>query len=280
MISLSGLKDTDREILLRFSDKELIKTCSLNKYLFTSVCDDNFFRRKLALTYPDTLSSKPADMTYKQYYLKIVYYVAKMLEEFNYSYLSGNPKKQYRILHVGNRYKNKKHGLLIEASKGGELNIVKEAIRNGADIHLNDEQALGWASEYGNLDIVKYLVSLGADIHENDDIVLRFASKNGYLEVVKYLVNLGANIHAINDEALRLASRKGHVEVVKYLISLGGNIHANDEEVLIWAAYNGDLELVKYLVSLGANIHAQNEAGLRYASSNGHLEVVKYLSEL
>ena len=29
----SSLKDTDREILLRLSDKDLIKTCRLNKYL-------------------------------------------------------------------------------------------------------------------------------------------------------------------------------------------------------------------------------------------------------
>ena len=70
MQGLSGLpntKDTDREILLRLSDNELIKTCSLNKYLLNNVCDDNFFKRRLQLTYPDTLRF------YNEYKLSLIH---------------------------------------------------------------------------------------------------------------------------------------------------------------------------------------------------------------
>src|SRR5665647_2358723 len=161
MKGFSSLKDTDREILLRLSDKELIKTCSLNKYLFTSVCDDNFFRRKLQLSYPDTLPFKSSDTTYKQYYLKVIYYVSKMLEEFNYSYVSrnlGNPENQYDILKsigYNSNDKNKVQKLLFEAANVGELELVKEAVKKGADIHANNEFALRYASEYGHLEIVK-----------------------------------------------------------------------------------------------------------------------------
>ena len=47
MDSFSGIKDVDREILLAMSDEDLLKSCSLNKYLFNVVCDDNFFYRRL-----------------------------------------------------------------------------------------------------------------------------------------------------------------------------------------------------------------------------------------
>ena len=55
MNSLSGIKDVDREILLAMTDENLLKTCSLNKYLFAVVCDDSFFYNRLSLKYPNTL---------------------------------------------------------------------------------------------------------------------------------------------------------------------------------------------------------------------------------
>lgn len=54
--SFSGYKDTDREILLTLSDKDLLSICSSNKYFFTSVCDNTFFYQKLYRSYPNTLN--------------------------------------------------------------------------------------------------------------------------------------------------------------------------------------------------------------------------------
>ena len=97
MNSFSGIKDVDREILLAMDDENLLKTCSLNKYLFNNVCDDNFFYRKLLLKYPDTLSYKLREDNYKSYYLRTIYYISKMKEDYDYPYISGNPKVQYEI---------------------------------------------------------------------------------------------------------------------------------------------------------------------------------------
>lgn len=232
MNSFSSIKDVDREILLKMSDKKLLKTCSLNKYLLNDVCDDNFFHRVLQLRYPDTLhylssfpisdENKRKNQIYKSYYLQIVYYVSKMKEKYFYSYVSGNPKTQYEIFRdIG--YKpddNNKIELLFTSSREGELNLVKEAIGKGANIRA------GY------------------------DYPLRYASYNGHLEVVKYLVEQGADIHVYNEEGLRLASGRGHLEVVKYLAEHGADIHANDNEALRYATGNRHLEIVKYLQEL------------------------------
>ena len=251
MNSFSGIKDIDREILLAMDDKSLLKTCSLNKYLFNIVCDDNFFYKRLLLKYPDTLvyykKNENFLHTYKSYYLKIIYYISKMQEDYNYSYISGNPKVQYKIFQYA---KNNINRLLFQSSIKGELNLVKEAIHRGANIHANNEEALRWASRNGHLETVKYLVENGADIHANDESTLHYASYYGYLEVVKYLVENGADIHINNEEALRYASENGKLDVVKYLVNLGADIHVNNDEALIWASESKHLEMVKYLNSL------------------------------
>jgi hypothetical protein len=90
--------------------------------------------------------------------------------------------------------------------KWGDIEVIKELIESGADIHVDNGYALRYASYYGHLEIVKYLVEQGADIHAMDDDALRWASYYGHLEVVKYLVEQGVDIHVLNDETLRVAS--------------------------------------------------------------------------
>ena len=48
----------------------------------------------------------------------------------------------------------------------------------------------------GHLDIIKYLIKQGANIHTNDDFALRYNASKGHLNIVKYLIKNGANIHA------------------------------------------------------------------------------------
>lgn len=58
---------------------------------------------------------------------------------------------------------------LIIASMLGIFQNVKSSIEKGADIHVNNDSALSWASNNGYLDIVKYLVSKGSNIHNNNN---------------------------------------------------------------------------------------------------------------
>ncbi len=55
MEKLTGVRDVDREILLKLDDYSLLKTCSLNNYFKNSVCDDQFLEKRLKQTYPETI---------------------------------------------------------------------------------------------------------------------------------------------------------------------------------------------------------------------------------
>jgi hypothetical protein len=80
------------------------------------------------------------------------------------------------------------------------------------------------ASKHGELELVKYCLREGADIHAENDVALKFASMKGHLQVVKYLVSKGADgtkiFNIFGETAIYLASRNGHLEVVQYLESL------------------------------------------------------------
>ena len=252
MLGITGItnnKDIDREILLFLPDKDLLVVCGLNKYFYYSVCDDNFFYRKLLISYPDTLkeqSLRNHNKNYKFCYLKVVYYVFKLQTEFNYFYRLGNLEKQYNLfLKVGNSQE-----LLIESIMEGEIELVKETIKRGVNIHHDNQLALRWASAKGHFNIIKYLIDNGANISAVNEQSLILASSNGHLEIIGYLVCLGANIHINNERALKMASAYGHLEIVQFLVSLGANFHIDENEPLKLAIKNEHLDVVKYLRNL------------------------------
>lgn len=122
---------------------------------------------------------------------------------------------------------------LCAAASAGDFDKIKEAIKNGANIHANKDLALRITSTDGELEIVKYLIEQKANIHADDDEALRKAALWGHLDVVKYLKEQGADIHARNDDALGSASQNGHFQVCQYLVSLGADPQkAIDDETI------------------------------------------------
>ena len=124
-----------------------------------------------------------------------------------------------QIVVMDNKVKTNKvilHDQLIKL-----VDFIDIAIKHGADIHTNNDEALLRASYHGHLDVVKCLISNGADVHAENDNALINASSNGHLDVVEYLILHGANIHALNDYALCWISYYGYTAVLELLIKHG-----------------------------------------------------------
>jgi hypothetical protein len=133
------------------------------------------------------------------------------------------------------------------------VDFIDIAIKYGADIHYDDNDALCRASYHGRLDIVERLIKYGADIHSNNNYALVWTSSNGHLPVVECLIKHGAHINARNDLALRWASKWGHLDVVECLINNGSNIHACNDYAFRLAYENGHSDIVECLVKNGVN---------------------------
>lgn len=81
----TGIRDVDREILLRVSDNETVKVCVLNSY-FKSLCDEDFYWRRFKRSFPKLFEQKKEGTAWKDIYLQYLYYIGKLNEEYNFKY--------------------------------------------------------------------------------------------------------------------------------------------------------------------------------------------------
>lgn len=244
MKGISGNKDIDREILFRVADEDLIHTSQMNSYIYHTICNEQFFKERLLRTYPCILEYYEIYESYKECFVKIIPYIIRLRKYYHYNYLFGDPKKQYEVLQ---RSWNDKC-MLIEAVKEGELALIIEAVKRGADISANCNYVLRSAAFNGHLDIVKYCVEekrIAINVEYN--FTVEYASVNGFLDMVKYAVEKGADIHTGNDMPLRKAAIQGHLPVVKYLVEQKANIHAENDHAIKCARVNNHIDVLNYL---------------------------------
>lgn len=268
---LTGLKDTDREILKYVEDKELFTVCCINKKMWYEVCDDGFIRRRLRKfgEIEKIEKYKKENESWKRFFSRAAKCIHKMKTEFDFNYTEGDFQKQYNIW--------KSENILVKAAEEGQLSIIQHCVENlNEDIKIDEDSVLTHASENGHLEVVKYALEKGCDIHASTDYALRWTSARGHFSVVEHLIKQGANIHAYDDDALAHAAHQGHYEIVKLLVEAGAYIHFSNELPLRMAAKYGYLSIVKYLVQSGADISANN-----YEVLNSPVEeVANYLYEV
>jgi len=104
---------------------------------------------------------------------------------------------------------------------GGHFEIMKYLIEQcGANINAPVVYPIiSIVSRRGMLRFVEYLIEAGADIHINNDEALRHATINRNLDIIKCLCDAGADIHAENDEALKNAIKYNYPEITEYFKS-------------------------------------------------------------
>lgn len=172
---------------------------------------------------------------------------------------------------------NKSDSIILKKIRTINQGTIRKLIKQGANIHVENDCLLKWASFNGYFKIVKFLIAQNATINSSDNYPLTGSIIGGHLKIVKFLIKKGANLHPDNNSPLQFAAARGHLRVVKYLINLGIDIHEDNDCSLFAASLNNYLKVVKYLVSNGANIHAGNDSVLKLASRNGHIKMVKFL---
>ncbi|MEK0338386.1 MAG: ankyrin repeat domain-containing protein, partial [Nitrosopumilus sp.] len=65
--------------------------------------------------------------------------------------------------------------LFYKSAENGFLPGIKKALKDGANVHIQNDYALLLASQNDYYDVVKFLLENGADVHANDDLALRIA---------------------------------------------------------------------------------------------------------
>ncbi len=129
---------------------------------------------------------------------------------------------------------------LIEAAIDGDLDAVRDCLREGADPNatMRGATVLQWATQEGHLDVIRELIGSGADpdVGDSDGFTpLHQAVGEGHTEIVAYLLNKVADVNPRcaadgNGTPLHTACAYGRKDCVRVLLDNGANINAQDDE--------------------------------------------------
>ena len=178
---------------------------------------------------------------------------------------------------------------LYAASRCGNIAVVKELLKNGANVSARFETPLHAAAKLGQVEVIEELLIYNADINAKDRkkyTPLHYASLGGQGAAVAKLLELGADMNELNEDnnpALSMACEEGHLEVVKLFLKHGARLeHSRDEQLspLLLATINEHLNVVKELLRQGAYVDITcDEYGtaLHYAAMYNYPTIVEEL---
>lgn len=155
---------------------------------------------------------------------------------------------------------------LIDASINGDLEKVKECLKNGADVNVYSNvewTPLLCATHFNHLEIAKLLIENGADVNAKETL------QESWTPLI------AATINEIEDNEVKK-------EIIKLLIDNGADINIKDRHgftPLMYAMYIKDnVEIVKNLICNGADVNAKNEyerTALDYAKNKEIVSLLK-----
>ena len=258
------------EYLTNFvDDHTILQMISVNK----KFNDPIFFERILDRKYPYLKELKNKDESWRRFFVRMTYYIAKLDEEYGIPYIPTEGYNPEDFYNIWNKREDIYNNAMRNAALGGHLKIVKYLIdQKGAD---DFNEAMAWAAAGGHLEIVKYLIKKGEEIGQelSFNYAMFLAAKEGQMMILKYLIDQkGADKF---NTAMIYAAEKGHLEIVKYLIDQKGADAFN--RAMEYAARGGHLEIVKYLIEeKGADVFIQ---AMVWAARGEHSEIVEYLKQ-
>ncbi len=153
---------------------------------------------------------------------------------------------------------SKEWGDLHDAARRGDLDGVRNAMAQGADVNALEKgiTALALAASHGRMDVAEFLIGQGAEVNKAADV--------GRLPLPQVSISGGAPI-------------------VKLLLAAGAHINVTDtlgRTPLMRAAGVGDRETVQLLLASGAEPNLQTARGgtaLETAEEHGRTEIVDML---
>ena len=221
-----GNKDVYEYILNLADDKTTINMIRANPKVFDN---ENFYEKVMRKRYPLLIEFRKENETWKALYLRMVYTLAKLEEDYKIPYIPTKGCNPERLLLWTEKYK--KETLFTEALKcsaaGGHIQLIDYFLEKGADI----ESGLNAAGRYSNIDVVKYLISKGATHY---GFLLHGAILGEKLEIMKFAIDTlklkGWDINHISRQTIYKAIDNDNIKAIDLLVKNGLIIRREDLE--------------------------------------------------
>ena len=203
----------------------------------------------------------------------------------NFDGLPSDVKHEMMTKYVGGQTKTKK-------SKKSKKNNKTRSKKQKGKISSDEEKLLEAAGD-GDLDNVKIALSNGADVNVkggyNKTTPIINASMYGEPEVVSILLENGADVNAKDNHgetALMMAARYGNTDIVSTLVKKGADVNAKDNfgdtvlmHSLLSNSTSSNLDAIRILLQNGADATVKDAYGVstvKLASGGPAEEILKH----
>ena len=180
-------KDIYEYIVNLAEDRDVINMLSVNK----KFNDDSYFKKILEKRYPLLLQFKSKYETYRQFYLGMVKYMAKLWEEYDIPYIPAKDFDPRFFYKIAKHYLNIYNLSLQYALEAEDENLIEYFVEKGGEITAGTYHYLG---RHGSVDILKFLLSKFPPSYIWLQETLIIAEKNGNLPVAEFLLNGGIKV--------------------------------------------------------------------------------------
>ncbi|MCW2256826.1 ankyrin repeat protein [Providencia alcalifaciens] len=186
----------------------------------------------------------------------------------------------------------------LDAAKQGQLDILKNSLKNGVDINVTNRQgrtAIVNASLNKHYECVSFLISAGADINKQDQTCFNpflLSCLNNDLTLLRIILPANPDLDLLTrfgGVGITPASEKGHVEIVRELLEKT-EINVNHTNFVGWTPLleaivlndggEKQQQIVKLLLDNGANPHMTDKYGkkpLELAREKGYNKIAELL---
>jgi ankyrin repeat protein len=203
-------------------------------------------------------------------------YLEDDIHQYN-SFSKYNEIKKKIIEETGKEFINNIHNKFSDACEDGDLNTIT-TLYNTHKIDVNYQKQksktpLIYASKGGNFEIIKFLVENGADLNAQDvnkNTALMYATLYNYNEIAEYLITQGSNLNLKNNQQcnpLHVAASVGNIYIIKMLYERGMDLNTvdhNGNSPIFISTINNYPEAVKYFLNKHATIHMHNNSNEIY----------------
>ena len=233
-MSITSLKDTDRvlinTVLEAKNDKDLLNLLATNKSLLR--LGEEVLKQRMYKTYPILASRKPFFENWRSYYLKTVYYINKLKEEFNVDYIptpSFDPEGFYNGLHFmkvsDDNYSTrsinhaKYRYMIFCLAEYGDENMIMKYVDVSNPIYKKD--LVDALSTYKRLDLLDKILRENSQFFDEDavyDIIFGAGASNDP-EYFEYVLNRYRNINDLPEYKIVIKALSGasSIEMINYL---------------------------------------------------------------
>lgn len=193
-------KDT-YEYLLNFADdRDVINMLSVNRKFNDEVLFEKIMRKR----YPELIGERKKNESWKNLFIRIVYYIALLDEEFHISYFPG---LNIVSLFTETPAHSRTWEILIAAAREGNLEVIKLLKFNRGTVLF--DKIVAAAAIRGHLNIIQFLLPKDPSLAK--DVAMR-AAENGHLRIINYILSW------LTDEELHLllkyAKNNNKIEIV------------------------------------------------------------------